>query len=305
MTNLLTRRPERPLPSGRHEKLRADLLDAIEANETRTSRRIAGPVAAAAAVLAVAAGVAIAVPALKDDDGAVPATGRTTGPAETRELSAADTQALRTQCLAEANRITANGIERPFVDYTTIRAFEFVGVKDPKVVTTWLMSEGEVRFREGPKGIKVDPIPGYWFCSRTAGGVISESSIRSSKEGMILIGSPVHRLARNAGVYTSEVARITVQPKGKAPIEALLQDGFWFAPTQGRTNWGPYDADDPERADYVIRSYDAAGRQLSSTEGPTRSVTCPAPIPSSPKEKVSRPTQRPVNPDCREYYWPS
>ncbi|WP_405071521.1 hypothetical protein OG558_19445 [Kribbella sp. NBC_01510] len=44
-----------------------------------------------------------------------------------------------------------------------------------------------------------------------------------------------------------------------------VQDGFWFAPTEGRTKWGPYDADDPARKDYVVRGYDANDRQVYAT----------------------------------------
>ncbi|MEV8372332.1 hypothetical protein AB0P21_06315 [Kribbella sp. NPDC056861] len=308
MNNLLNRRPERPLPPGRHERLRAELLDAIDTEETRTPHRKLVPLAAAAAVLAVAAGVAFAIPALKPED-SPQAAGEPQAQPAIRELSAADAAKLRTQCLAEANRITANGIKRPFVDYQVVRAFEFVDVKNPKIVSTWLMGDGKVKFPDDPAGVKVDPIPSYWFCSRTAGGVISESSVRSSK-GATMMGSPIHPLARNAGVYAAPVTRVTVQPKGMAPIEALLQGGFWFAPTEGRTNWSPYDEDDPELQNYVVRSYDAAGHELTSSDRPSPPRTTPCPgqgwQPSNPSQpKPTTPQSTSTDPACRIYRWPS
>jgi hypothetical protein len=303
--NVLSRRPDRPLPPGRHEELRADLLDAIETDQARTPRRHFAPVAAAAAVLAVAAGVATAVPALTHDDGAAPATGKIPAPPVIRELSAADTATLRTECLAEANRITSKNLKRPFVQYKIVRAFEFVDVKNPKIVKTWLMGEGR-EFPRAPKGFRVEPAEGYWFCSRTAGGTISESSLRFPSSGAVL-DAPVFGMARNAGIYTSLVARVTVQPEGEAPVEAVLQDGFWFAPTAGRTNWGPYDADDPERPDYVVRAYDAAGQQVYTSDQPTRTVTCPmVEMPTvTAGQTFTRPTSTSSDPACRQYYWPS
>ncbi len=111
------------------------------------------PLTAASAVFTVVAGLAVGVQVLKHDDAAAP-----TGPAHpqpaTRELSTAETKTLRAQCEAEANRITANGIKYPFRDYKTVRAFEITGVKDPKIVTTWLMGSGEQVYKKGPRNIK-------------------------------------------------------------------------------------------------------------------------------------------------------
>ena len=95
MNDLLTRRPDRPLPPGRHEALRADLLAAIDTEETRTPHRELVPLIAAAAVLAVVVGLAIGVPALERDDGAAPAAGQDQAQPRTRELSAGDTKKLR------------------------------------------------------------------------------------------------------------------------------------------------------------------------------------------------------------------
>ncbi|MGY4769845.1 hypothetical protein ACXC9Q_23255 (plasmid) [Kribbella sp. CWNU-51] len=303
MTDLLTRRPDRPLPPGQHEKRRADLLAAIETEESRTPRRPWVPLTAAAAVFTVVAGLAVGVQVLKHDDAVTPAGSAHPQPA-TRELSTAETKALRAQCEAEANRITANGIKHPFQDYKTVRAFEITGVKDPKIVTTWLMGSGEQVYNKGPKNIKPRSEPAYWFCSRTAGGVISESSVRFGTKAMLL-GGPVFGFARNGGVYTAPVVRVTVQPKGKPEVEAVLQDGFWFAPTEGRTKWGPYDADDPARKDYVVRGYDANDRQVYATTDPPDTRECTLPYTKTSRDGTTTTVTPTVAPVCKYFTWPS
>ncbi|WUJ67733.1 hypothetical protein OG809_21765 [Kribbella soli] len=302
MNELLTRRTDRPLPPGAHEKLRAELLAAIEIEPVRRPRRILAPALAAASVLIVVAGLVVAVRAFKTDS-APPAT----GPAKTRPLTADETATLRTQCLAEANRITSKSLPHPFTDYKVIRAFEFTGVKDPNVVNTWLIGSGLQTYPTGPKGIPRESHPAYWLCSRTAGGVVSEPSIRFSP-GARLIGDPMMRIARNAGVYTKSVARVTVQPKGQAPVEAFLQDGFWFAPTVGRTNWGPYDAGDNGLNDFVVRGYDAVGELIVTDRGidPTAApATCPMVVVTLPNGTLDTVPKTPTPPECREYGWPS
>jgi len=301
MNELLTRRPDRPLPPGTHERMRADLLAAIESEPPR--RRILAPALAAATVLAVVAGLALGVRAFRTE--AAPPAG---GPHAVRALTASETDALRTQCLAEANRITSKSLPHPFTDYKVVKAFEFTDVKDPDVVSTWLIGSGLQTYPTiGRHPMPERSHPAYWLCSRTVGGVISEPSIRFSP-GAILSGAPGMRIARNAGVYTKTVARVTVQPKGQQPIEALLQDGFWFAPTVGRTDWGPYDADDPGRGDFVIRGYDAAGTLLFTDSGPNPAaapITCPYVNVTLPNGRHTFTPSPPVKPECVEYRWPS
>ncbi|MGZ0147806.1 hypothetical protein ACXJJ3_12120 [Kribbella sp. WER1] len=294
MNELLTRRPDHPLPPETHERLRAELLATIETKPRRTL----APLVAAAAVLVVVAGLVVAIRTSKPHT-APPAA----QPNATRALTPAETETLRQQCLTEANRITSKGMPHPFTDFTVLKAFEFSTVRDPKVVNTWLIGRGVETFRKLP-GLEQ---PKFWLCSRTAGGVISESSIRFAT-GARITGGPFLRFARNAGVYTKTVARVTVQPKGQEPIDAALWNGFWFAPTVGRTGWGPYDSGDPGRDDFVIRAYDAAGRLLSTEPEPTprtAPVTCPQVFVTLPNGKTDTVPQTPTRPECVEYRWPS
>ncbi|MFC9693477.1 hypothetical protein ACFTSF_33315 [Kribbella sp. NPDC056951] len=301
MRELLNRRPDRSMPLGQHEKLRTDLLTAIETEEARTPRRVLVPVAAAAAVLMVAAGLAVAVPALKKDDTGTSVAGG--GQLVVRDLSAADTAELQEQCRAEADRITVKQLPNPFRGYKPVRAFEFVGVEDPNVVTTWLIAKGkEDEWQDGKPSI-IPPGQGYWLCSRTAGGAISESSIRHGVEPEV--SEEVWRVARNAGTFAGAVARVTMQPNGQPERDAYLWNGFWFAPTVGRVGWGPHhDDEDPNLADFVYRAYDAGGRKLYDSTEPPRARNCAIQFtPSHPKVGSVKVT--PSLPACPTYKWPS
>jgi hypothetical protein len=307
MRELLNRRPDQPLPPGVHDKLRTELLDALDTEQSRTPRRVLVPVAAAAAVLAVVAGLAVAVPALKKDNPGTAVAGG--GRLVVRDLSAVETAKLQQQCLAEADRLTVKQLPRPFRAYQPVRAFEFVDVKDPKIVNTWLISKGKPdKWQDGKlspsDGIK-EP-DGYWLCSRTAGGAISESSVRQSGEPEVT--QEVWRLARNAGIFAGAVVRVTMQPKGQPERDAYLWNGFWFAPTVGRVGWGPhYDDDDLNLADFGYRAYDANGREIYSSVNPPEPLRCTLRWskvgPDGKKTPGGPPTANP--PYCPTYKWPS
>lgn len=305
MRELLNRRPDRPLLPAQHERMRAELLAELDTDSVRAPRRTLVPVAAAAAVLMVAAGLAVAVPALKNDDTGTPVAGG--GQPVVRDLSAADTAALQKQCLAEADRITVKQLPRPFRSYQPVRAFEFVDVKDPKVVNTWLIAKGKPDEWQGGNPSSSVPVPepdGYWLCSRTAGGAISESSIRHGGEPEVT--EEIRRAARNAGTFAGSVVRVTMQPKGQPERDAYLTSGFWFAPTVGRVGWGPhYDDDDPNLVDFVFRGYDANGREVYSSANPPKPLLCTLrwrDLSGGTKAPV-RPVH-PTPPYCPTYPWP-
>ncbi|GAA1680264.1 hypothetical protein GCM10009745_25320 [Kribbella yunnanensis] len=299
MRELLNRRPDQPMPPGQHEKLRADLLTAIETEQARTPRRVLVPVAAAAAVLMVAAGLAVAVPALRNNDSGTSVAGQ--GALSIRELSAQETAELQAQCLAEADRITLKQLPRPFRGYTPVRAFQFTDVQDPRVVNTWLITKGiPDKWQDDSPSVDVPDEEGYWLCSRTKGGVISESSIRQGDH--MPYPHPVWRSSRNSGVLVDPVVRVTVQEQGKAEADAYLANGFWFAPTVGRTNWGPHDADDPSLKDFVVRGYDAGNRMVyDSADLPTQEPCMHRWV--DPNGNPVGGTKTPTLPYCKTYDW--
>ncbi|MGW6276889.1 hypothetical protein [Kribbella sp. NPDC055071] len=302
--NLLDRRPDRPLPRETHERLRADLLTAIDTRPVRSPRRILVPAIAAAAVFTLVVGLAIGLRAFRPNADA-PAGGPTQP--TIRALSAAETEHLHQQCLAESDRITANGLKEPFHKYKVIKAFEFTGIGDPNIVTTWLVGDGIARFTApGLPDDQADTMPMYWFCSRTKGGKISESSIRSPKSGSPKSGGRLLPMARNAGGYIAPITRVTVQPPGKPEVEAYLMGDYWFAPTEGRVGWGPYDADDPSQSKYVVRGYNAAGRVVATVPEPggPKNVVCQAVPTVKPDGTHTFVPKTPTPPECREYVWP-
>ena len=84
-----------------------------------------------------------------------------------------------------------------------------------------------------------------------------------------------------------------------------VQDGFWFAPTEGRTKWGPYDADDPARKDYVVRGYDANDRQVYATTDPPDTRECTLPYTRTSRDGTTTTVTPTVAPVCKYYSWPS
>ena len=312
MNELLTRRPDRPLPPGTHERLRTDLLSAIENEPTRPPRRILAPALAAAAVLAVVAGLAIGVRAFRTDT-APPAS----GPATVRALTADETASLRTQCLAEANRITSKSLPHPFTDYKVVKAFEFTGVKDPNVVSTWLIGFGNQTYPT----IARHPMPershpAYWLCSRTAGGAISEPSIRFSPNS-ILSGAPSMRIARNAGVYTKTVKANVhlydeLSPRSRSSRRGSSRSRRFCRTVSGSRR--PLAARTGARTTPTTRA--AATSWFAGTTPPAPCSTptadrtrlrrrSPAPIWRSPCRTASDVPSPPVKPECVEYRWPS
>ncbi|MEU4195374.1 hypothetical protein AB0E69_25970 [Kribbella sp. NPDC026611] len=299
MTDLLDRRPDRPLPPETHEKLRAELLAAIETEPVRSPRRYLIPAVAAVAVFALVVGLRAWKPDAKPP---------VTGPVHptVRILTAAETETLHQQCLAESDKITANGLKRPFHDFTVVRAFEFNGVDDPNVVTTWLIGDGVENSRTKKLAHLPDDVVSInWFCSRTKGGKISESSLRMGKQA-IFIGGRIHLMARNAGAFVAPITRVTVQPPGQAEVEAYLMGSFWFAPTEGRLNWGPYDADDPLKSKYVVRGYDAAGKVIDLSPDPSAPptvTTCPMVTMRNGDGSWTSVPRTSTPPRCRQYPW--
>jgi len=90
-----------------------------------------------------------------------------------------------------------------------------------------------------PSNVKPESEPGYWFCSRTAGGVISESSVRFGTKAM-LPGGPVFGFDRNGGVKTARWYTKTSLDGNRAkatadryPRTAAVVDGIRRKTTSG------------------------------------------------------------------------
>ena len=276
MNNLITP-PDHDVPGPVRQRQRDELIAIIdhEAHAPR-NRRIAVPLLAAAAVLAVTAGLAFAVPALRSDKttGTTPAAGVTkttkttpkaqqVQPAQTRELSAAEQSAFRNQCIT----FTA-GYQDSFASFEVIHGFAYVKTARPSLAKSWLVTR---------KGMD------YWICTRNGYGQIASDftfgpNLSGRHKDVPYLFAPVDGRGNAGGLYIPSIARITVQHDGEKPVEAVLRDGFWFAPMED---------DQPKRGSdgkavfkdnhligvtpgWTIRGYDGEGKLVydSAKNGP-------------------------------------
>ncbi|MEI8412136.1 MULTISPECIES: hypothetical protein [unclassified Kribbella] len=257
MNELLTRRPERPMPPGHHEQRRQELLAAIEEETERRRRRFATPLLAAAAVLAVIAGLAFGIPALRNN-ARPPATGTPENslghPPPIRTLSATEKAAFLRQCATVFSKRASgspNGNPNWFTGYQAVDGFEFTKVTDPGQTKAWLVTHS------GPEGL---------LCGRNGAGVVSDAAPANYDDGTkpIPLRAPVEPLTRNAGQALNRVTRVTHQAGNGPEIDAYLLHGYWFTPTPGRgtllPGGPPYDPLTPLLPGETVRGYDANGK---------------------------------------------
>jgi hypothetical protein len=126
MNNLSTP-PDHDLPPGARRRQRDELVAIVDHEAETPRRRLAVPLLAAAAVLVVVAGLAVAVPALRDKDEPTPAATQPkvaaskkppVQPAKTRQLSGAQTAAFRSACITFTQYSSDS-----FASYEVIEAF--------------------------------------------------------------------------------------------------------------------------------------------------------------------------------------
>jgi hypothetical protein len=272
MNNLITP-PDHDVPVSVRQRQRDELVAIVdhEAGAAR-SRRIAVPLLAAAAVLAVTAGLAFAVPALRSNDetaGTTPAAGVTRKPtpkpqqAQTRELSAAEKGAFRNQCIA-----FTNVYQDSFASFEVIQGFAYVSTARPTLAKSWLVAR---------KGMD------YWICTRNGHGQIASDftfgpNLSARHKDVPYLFAPVDGRGNGGGLYIPSIARITVQHDGEKPVEAVLRDGFWFAPMEDaqpkRGSGGKPVFEDNHligvTPGWTIRGYDGEGKLVydSAKNGP-------------------------------------
>lgn len=275
MNNLSTP-PDHDLPAAVRSRQRDELVAIVDHEAEAPRRRIAVPLLAAAAVIVVVAGLAVAVPALRDNSTPAPAGVSTATqpkvaaskkpaaqPVRTRELSAAETAAFRTQCIAFTQYSSDS-----FADYQVVHAFEYVGTARPSLTKSWLVT------RKGSD---------YWICIRDGrGSVVSDSgfgpAISPRSKDIPYLFAPVDERGTGTGMYIPSITRVTVQHTGEAVVEGVLKDGFWFAPMEdAKLERDP--KGQPVRPDngligvipdWTIRGYDGAGKLVydSAKNGP-------------------------------------
>ncbi|MEV5960201.1 hypothetical protein AB0L70_00475 [Kribbella sp. NPDC051952] len=254
MNTVPTIPPDRDLRPATRERQRDELIAILEhETTTRTVSRRLVPLAAAAAVVLVA-GVAIAVPALRPDKGQPPvggAVGRLDPSGwQLEPLSAAEREQLAAKCAPELDqtkkipgRVTSGGRTadpkpaKP--DQEILDGFRYTNAPTDAAATQWVVKK------------KV----GEWFaCGFDQKGRRVTGLEAGPGQPMYGVVDPS---ATGTGMYLKSIRRITVTPHGGQPVEAILRDGYYYAPVRAMKDVvsGPSSTPLP----YVTRGYDANG----------------------------------------------
>ena len=250
MNTVPTLPPDRDLrPSARNQQ--RDELIAIVDHESVISptRRRLVPLAAAAAIVLVA-GVAIAVPALRPGKDQPP-VGGALATSQLTPLSDAERSALEPKCApeltqpknigrAQPGRATPESAKPPTSTAEIIDGFRYTNPPRDAAATQWL----------------VKYLVGEWFaCGFDQNGKFVTGLEASAGQPMYGVVDPS---GMGTGLYLKSVRRITVTPHGGEPVEAILRDGYFYAPVRPLE----MNVDGPPSTPlpYITRGYDADGK---------------------------------------------
>ncbi|MEU3643355.1 hypothetical protein AB0E59_08255 [Lentzea sp. NPDC034063] len=243
MTSMLP--PTRDLPPGRQARIRAEVERAAG---RRGSRRLAVPIlAAAAAVAVVTAGIVVLRPAPTQP---VPAVRITTSPATPSAgfgVPPDEVAAIETGCMRSTG-MQGKATLHQLLDEQTRWALLYT---ENEVLLCSLGAEGK-DYRAGFGKRAVALLPGHFSVeggSATAGGM---------HRGPAYAGTPGYREA--AGRIDSKVARVTVTADGDT-VDAKIANGTYALRIYYPSSWAiPQGVPDP-----VVRAYDAAGNLLGTS----------------------------------------
>lgn len=242
--------PDRDLRPAARDRQRDELV-AIAEHESATSpaRRRLVPLAAAAAIVLVA-GAAIAVPVLRPDKDQPPVGGTDVAPVwQLTSLSDAERIALEPKCAPELQqqknipgRVKPRGGQpqagQPKPDI--IDGFRYTNAPADAAATQWLVKKQV----------------GEWFaCGFDRNGKRVTGMEAGPGQPMYNVVDP---MGMGTGLYLKSVHRITVTPHGGEPVEAILRDGYFYAPVRPLE----MNVDGPPSTPlpYITRGYDAAGK---------------------------------------------
>jgi hypothetical protein len=216
-----------------------DILAALETDQPRTARRALVPLAAVAAVSAVVAGLAFGVPALRGDNAQPPVSGTDAGPAKPaiEPLTEAEKSAYVTVCRAGgfANPDPAARI------YTVTEAFKWVKPPSGTHALAWVV----LAYKSGRQDA----------CGFNAKGQRSEYAWATSGETKM---AAIDKTAAGGGTYTKSITRVTIAFGDGPATEAILRNGFFFAPMPYKDTMVRPKPDSAPT--YTVRAYDADGQ---------------------------------------------
>ncbi|NIK56821.1 hypothetical protein [Kribbella shirazensis] len=239
MNTRLTPPPEGDLRPATRNRQRDELIAIVDHEFAQaTPRRRFVPLAAAAAVVALAAGLAIGLPALGGDDAqpAVSGPGATPVRPAVEPLTEAEQRAYVQECHGPDKGIP-KGADRK---YTIKDGFKWVNPPADAATIAWVVLD------YGGKHIA---------CGIDAKGKHKDLAwgIRGDTEMAV-----VNLKDTGVGTYTKGVARITIASGSGPETEAVLRNGFFFAPMKYVDTVERPKPDSAPRE--TIRAYDAAGK---------------------------------------------
>jgi hypothetical protein len=260
MNDLLTPPPEHDLRPSTRDRQRDELIAIVghESHEGTPRRRIV-PLAAAAAVLVLTAGLAIGVPALHGRGHELPVNGPAKTQTDVEPLSAADKARFGKAC-AEQMQFRIPGRPAQSDPYEVLDAFKFPHAKANTYTATWVVVHTKVM--------------GWISC-----GIDSDGKVRQalpSGNDQVFYRQVDNRMV-GGGIYDKSIARITVTVGTRAPLDAVLRHGYFYAPVPYVRVRGPHS--DSTAIPAVVHGYDAKGKLVYTsprTDGEfhARSNTC-------------------------------
>jgi hypothetical protein len=266
MTTSLTPPPEYDVPRSVRGRRREELLLIVSRDSQQPARRssLTQTLVAAAAVAAVIIAGTFGLSAYRESDrSAQPAaTMQAAHPPAVRNLNAAETEATLQSCTSQTNAI-ATGTKGRFAHTRVVDAFTFTEPPGTGYTKTWLIGR-----RLLPSQRET-----YEICGLDANGkLVDADMVWLPHELTGLVAAE----GRNQGMFSLPVARVTVQTSGSAEIDAVVRNGFWFAPIKGnpRPFAGWSDLENTTSPDILVgvypgvrlRGYSAGGQLLYDSE---------------------------------------
>ena len=228
----LTPPPDRDLRPAVRDRQRDELIAIVDHESVQnTPRRRLAPLAAAAAVVAVTAGLAIGVPALRGDKAQPPVSGPGTSAAQpaVAPLTEVEKKVYAKGCNNSGARVPGAAAK-----YTVKDGFKWVDPASGTHALAWVVLADKALGRS-------------FACGFDAKG---------------------HKTAAGGGTYARSVARVTVAFGTGPAVEAVLRNGFFFAPMKYEDTRGPLK---PNAAPtYTVRAYGADGQVIYASPSTVR-----------------------------------
>lgn len=240
MNAQLTPPPDHDLRPATRNRQRDELIAIVDHESVQTThRRRLVPLAAAAAVVVVIAGLAFAVPALRGDDAQPPVSGAGSAKPAVEPLTSTQAAEYGKAC----QQSFSPSPQKPGQTYTVTDGFKWVNPPADSHAIAWVV----VTYESGSRH--------QVACGFDAEGKRTEQVWASSGETKM---AAIDKTAAGGGTYVKSITRVTIAVGTGPATEAVLRNGFFFAPIKYVDTPGPLKLD--EAPTYTLRAYDADGQ---------------------------------------------